>query len=113
MPQHGKARQTAAFGLEGIYRITLEITPSRVGDVVLAAAQRTLHPGIDQIENERRVYANRRMQARRRLPGAIAHATDEFADRAGLLQRYGMTVAGQHVTVTGHAGRFDLQPFDR
>ena len=61
VPQHGEARQTAAFGLEGIHRITFEIAASRVGDVVLTATQRTLHPGIDQIEDERRVYANRRM----------------------------------------------------
>ena len=46
------------------------------------------------VEDQRRMHRNRRMQAARRLPGAIAHAANKFALRAGGLQRQAAAVAG-------------------
>ncbi len=53
-----KARQTAALGLVGVDWEDSGIAAARVLDVVLAAAKRALHPGIDQIEGQRRVHAD-------------------------------------------------------
>ena len=78
-----------------------------------AAAHRALVPRVHDVEHERRVHRNRRMQAARRLPGAIADAGDELADRPGRMQRHAPAVAGDDVARVGHAGHLHLQPFDR
>ena len=75
-----EARQAPALGLVGVDREGVVVAPARMRDVVLAAAERALHPGVDQVEGQRRVHADRRVQRRRRAPGAVAHAGDELAD---------------------------------
>ena len=42
--------------------------------MVPAAAERTLEPAVDDVEGQRCVNADRRMQRRGRLPGAVSHA---------------------------------------
>ena len=59
------------------------------------------------------MHRNRRMQAARRLPRAIADAGDELADRARRMQRHAPAVARDDVARVGHAGHLHLQPFDR
>ena len=68
-------------------------------DVISAAAERTLVPGVVKIEAQRRVRRDGRLQTYRRLPRAIAHARDTFAVRAGRMQRHAMAVAGDGETV--------------
>ena len=75
-----EARKAAAFGLEGVDREGLVVAAAGVHHVVLAAAETALHPAVDEVEDERRVHADRRVQRRGRLPGAVAHAGDELAD---------------------------------
>ena len=55
-------------------------------DVIDAAANATPIPDIDEVYNERRVDSNGRMQAARRLPGAIAEASDILALHPGCMQ---------------------------
>jgi hypothetical protein len=59
-----------------------------MGDVVGAAADRAPAPAIDQVEHQRRMHAYGRVQRRGRAPGAVAHAGDVFAARAGGRQRH-------------------------
>ncbi len=110
---HLKAREPAAFRLVGVDRKRLEAAAAWVRDVIGAAAERALVPRVDEVEHERRVDADRRMEAAWRLPRAIADARHELARRAGRLQRNRAAVAGEEMARFGHAGDLDLQPFDR
>ena len=47
-----EARQTAALGLEGIDRKARVAASAGMSDMVLAAAERALHPRIEQIEGQ-------------------------------------------------------------
>ena len=94
-----EARQAPAFRRVGIDREVLVAQAAGVRDVVLAAAHRPLQPAVDDVEGQRRMHADGRVQRRRRLPGAVAHAADVFADAAGGLQRQRLAVGGDDVAV--------------
>ncbi|MNE72842.1 hypothetical protein D3C80_1688160 [compost metagenome] len=83
-----------------------------MGDVVLAAAQRTLHPGIHQFHGQRRVHANGGMQAGCGLPCPVAHGADRLADVAGGLQRHRTAIDGHLMAIVIKPGDPDLQTFD-
>src|SRR5271170_2304588 len=53
------------------------------------------------------------MQRRRRLPGPVAHAADEFSRRARGLQRDGPTVAGQYIPIRHESCCLDLHALKR
>ena len=55
-----------------------------------AAAERTFVPGVDEVEGERRMDANRRVETFGRLPGAETNAGDIFAFGAGRMKRDGV-----------------------
>ena len=78
--------------------------------MVDAAAQRPPVPGIDDIERQWRVHRDRRMQARRRLPGLEAHSRHRLAGAAGLGHRQRAAVAGNHVPARHEAAGLELQP---
>ncbi|MCY1372322.1 hypothetical protein D9M69_595220 [compost metagenome] len=80
-----------------------------MGDVVLATAQRALHPGVEQVEHQGRVDRNGRLQAVSRLPGTKSHARDEFAYTPGGLQWHRNAVAGQQISLGRQAAELDLQ----
>ena len=82
-----KAFKAATFGLKRVDGKDLVVASARVHDVVLAAAETAFHPAVDDIEDERRVHADRWVQCRGRLPRSIAHACDELADRPRRLHR--------------------------
>ena len=52
-----KSRQAPALRLEGVHREGVVAAAAGMRDVILAAAHRAVHPGVDQIEGQRRVYA--------------------------------------------------------
>ena len=106
-------RQAPAFRLVRVDRKDVEVPSSGMRDVVDAAAHRALVPCVQDVEHQRRVHRNRRMQAARRLPCPIAHAGDELADRSRGMQRHAPAVARDDVARAGHAGHLDLQPLDR
>ena len=59
------------------------------------------------------MHANRRVQARRRLPGPIPHARDPFARHARRVQGHAAAVAGHHIPWMRQVADLDLQAFDR
>ena len=59
------------------------------------------------------MHADGRMQRRRRLPGAIAHAGDEFADASGRVQRNGAAIDGDDVAVVVQPADLDLDALQR
>ena len=76
-------------------------------------AERALGPRVDDIERERRVHADRRVQRRGRLPRAVAHAGDVLADASRRLQRQRAAVAGHDVALADETRREHLQPLER
>ena len=68
-----------------------------MGHVVLAAAQRALHPGVHNVEGQRRMDADGRVQAARRVPGLVSHTGHKLAHGAGALQRQRLAIAGDHI----------------
>ena len=81
--------------------------------MVGAAANRALAPGVHNIEHQRRLHADRRMQRRRRMPGAKAHARDKLTRHAGGMQRQRAAIAGDQMTRFSEAIHFDLHALDR
>ena len=96
MADREESRQPPALRLVGIDREVLVAAAAGMRDVIDAAADRPLVPGVDDVEDERRVHRNRRVQAARRLPGPIADAGDELAARARRMQRHSPAVAREH-----------------
>ena len=109
----GEAGDAPPLCLERVRRQPLVREAARVGDVVRAAGDRAAGPGVDQIEDQRHVHADGRVQRRRRLPGAIAHAGHGLAGRAGGVQGDAPAIAGDDVTHLDQPAGLDLQPLDR
>ncbi|MNE46026.1 hypothetical protein D3C80_1403460 [compost metagenome] len=81
--------------------------------MVLAAPQRTSHPGIEQVEHQWRMHPDGRLQAVGRLPGTVAHRRYILAHSPGGLQRHGDSIAGQPIALGTHATDLDLQALQR
>jgi len=81
--------------------------------VILTAGDRLLHPGVDDVERERRVHRNRGVKRRRRLPGAVADAGDELAVASRRLQRERPAVAGDHEAIACQPRDEQLQALER
>src|SRR5215211_842679 len=99
MADREEARAAAGLGLVGVDRHAVVAAATGVGDVIAAAAEGPAIPGIVDVEGERRVDADGRMQRSGRLPGAIAHARDVLADRAGGAQGQAPAVAGDDMAL--------------
>ncbi len=78
------------LGLVGVDGQAVVGAAARVGDVVGAAAQRTAAPAVDEVEHERGVDPDRRVQRRGRLPRPVAHAGHEGLGPVGAMERNGM-----------------------
>src|ERR1700730_7718843 len=72
-----EARQAPRLRLIGIDREGLVIAPTRMSDMVDAAAERAPIPAIIDVEGQRTVHVDVRLQRRRQLPGLEAHPGDE------------------------------------
>src|SRR5205085_3591657 len=84
----------APFGLVGIHRESFVSPAAGMRNMICAPPDRMLCGGIDDVEYEWSVNRNRRMQASRRLPCAIAHAADKAPmSGPGCLQRQTMSIA--------------------
>ena len=84
-----------------------------MGDVVGAAAERAAIPGVDEVEDQRRVDADGRVQAR---PAARRGSARRRRTRRRVpvgVQRHAAAVAGDDVARVGQARDLDLQPLDR
>ena len=110
---NGKNREARrAFRLVRVDRKRVT-APAGVRHMIRASAHRSSGPRIDNVEDQRRVHRNRRMQARRRLPGPIAHARHELALFAGWMQRHAPPVAGNHIPRIHQPARLHLNPLHR
>ena len=87
--------------------------PPGVRHVVRAAAHGPARPRVDDIEGQRRVHPDGGVQARWRLPRAVADAGHALAVGPGGAQRQPPPVAGHHVPPVDRAAREHLQPLDR
>lgn len=108
-----ETRHAPALRFVGVDRQRFVIAPAGMGDVVLATAQRTLHPGVEQVEHQRRMHRDRRLQAVGRLPSAEAHTRDKLANPSGRLQRHRNAIAGQQIALRRQPREFDLQALQR
>ena len=72
-------------------------------DMVLAAAQRALHPGVHNVKGQRCMYTYGWVQRRRRVPGFVAHTRYIFANCARALQRQGAAIDGDYIAVVVQA----------
>ena len=84
-----------------------------MGYVIGAAANRAAVPGVDEIENERRVDADGRMQTFGRLPRAETDAGDELACRSCRMQRDGLAIASYDIARIDQTARLDLEAIKR
>src|ERR1700732_79820 len=73
-----KSGAAPTFGLERVHRECLVTAAARMDHMISTTTYRSLHPGVDYIECQRRVNADCRMQGGPRLPGAEANAGDEL-----------------------------------
>ncbi len=108
-----EAREPPALGLVRVDGEGLEAPAAGMRDVIRAAAKRPLVPRIDEIECERRVNADGRVQAARRVPRPIANAGDELADGPRWMQGNRAAVARKEMARFRHSCDLDLQPLDR
>src|SRR5689334_19476429 len=76
-------REAAAFGLVGVYGQGGVVASARMCGVESATAEGARIPAIGDIERQRRMDADRRVQAFGGVPGAETHARDELAGRTG------------------------------
>src|SRR5262249_21945005 len=107
-----EARAAARFPFVGIDRETLVVASARMRDMVNAAAERTRGPGIEDVEGERGVRVDRRLQRIGKLPGLEADARDKFADAAGGSKRQPPSIARDQMAGTIEPGDFPLEPLD-
>src|ERR1700690_4645958 len=70
--------EAPAFGFERVHGERLVAAAAGMHHMISTTAYRSLHPGVDYIENQRRVNADRRMQCGPGLPGTEAHAGDKL-----------------------------------
>src|SRR5688572_10289000 len=97
-----------ALGFIRVHRKTLEVAAARMRDVIRTADDCAPRPLIVEIERQRRIDWNRRMQARGWLPRAITNTGDEFAGRAGRREWHATAVARDEVTAVRQAPDLDL-----
>ncbi len=77
MAENRPARRLSASS--AIDRQARRVHATGMIDKIPAAAQGAMVPLVEQIEYQRRMNRDRRMQTARRLPGAVAHAGDKLA----------------------------------
>src|SRR2546425_11549330 len=78
-----EARQAPRLCFIRVDRQGLVVASARMDNVVDAAPERAAAPAIENVEGERGVDVDGRMQRRRQLPRLETHAGDVFAGPAG------------------------------
>ena len=101
------------LSLGGVHRRVVVGTATRMDHVIGGTAQREPAGPVDDVEVQRRVDVQRRVQRGPRLPGLVTDARDEAAGGTGRGQRDGGAVAGQEVPARCETGDLDLQSFGR
>ena len=78
-----EARLATRLGLIRVDRECIIVAPAGMGDMVDAAAQRSVVRAIDDVEGQRRVDRQGRVQAAGQLPSLVANAGDGLHRHAG------------------------------
>src|SRR5215472_13489028 len=89
-----ETRQAPGLRFIRVDRQGLVVASAGMGNVVDAASERAAAPAIENVEGERGVDIDGRVQRRRQLPRLEAHAGDVLAGPAGWRQRNEPSVAG-------------------
>src|SRR6188474_3420435 len=113
MPEWKKPRRSPGFGFVGVYRKCLVVPTAGVTDMICTAANRSAFRQVHDIEHQRRMDWNRRVQASRRLPGAVADAANEVAVSACRLQRQRSAVTCHREAFSDQTADSNLHPLDR
>lgn len=94
-----KPCESPTFCFVFIDRKTLETAPTRMRNMIGAAAERPSLRRVNNIEHQRRVNRHSRMQAGGLRPGFEAHACHERVLHAGWRQRNYPAIAGYNMAV--------------
>src|SRR5580704_7614267 len=108
-----KSREPSAFRLECVDGKGFVATATRMHHMISKTTCRSLHPGVDYIECQRRMNTDCRVQRRPWLPGAVAHSTDEFARATRWPHRHSPAVASHPIPIGRQAARLDLEALQR
>src|SRR5215467_1133838 len=108
-----EARQAPRLRFIRVDRQGLVVASAGMGNVVNAAAERAAAPAIENVEGERGVDIDGRVQRRRQLPRLEAYAGDVFAGPAGWRQRNEPSVAGDGMAAGIETLDLHLQPLNR
>src|SRR5262245_42137910 len=83
MADREEAGAAAGLCLVGVDRHAVVVAAAGMGHVIGAAADRSVIPRVVDVEYQRYMHADCRMQRVGRLPGAVAHPGDVLARSAG------------------------------
>src|SRR3954462_1551255 len=108
-----EAGEAARLCLVGVDRKGFVVAPARMRDMVDAAAERAAAPAIIDVEGERRLHLDGRMQRGCGLPRLEADAGDILPGPPGRGERNTAAVAGDERAPSIESLRLDLQAFDR
>ena len=103
-----EAREPSALRRRGVDRPHVRRAAARMDDVVGAARHTAAVPAVVEVDVERRVDRDVRVQAVRRLPRPVANAGHELAVGRGRQHRHLVAVADHLVALVGDA---DTDPF--
>src|SRR5579859_1547895 len=108
-----ETRQPPALGFIRVDRKGDIIPPAGMRDVISAAAERALVPEVIKVEHQRGVRADGRVEAFRRLPGAVPDTGDIFAVGSRGMQRHAAPIASDGKTAVNQPAGPDLEAFHR
>src|SRR6478752_595979 len=111
VPHVVEAGNPSTFGGRRVDRPHFVGSTTGVNDVIRATRDRALVPVIVDVDVQRPVDADGRVQAGRGLPGAVTHAANSLPQNAGGLERQWVAVDRDHVAPLGETECADLQSF--
>ncbi len=103
-----EAGDTSTFGGRRVDRSHFVGTSAGVNDVIRTTRDRPLIPAIVDVDMQRPVDADRRVEAGRRLPGTVTHAANPLPRNASGLQRQRVAVDRDQVASLGETKCPDL-----
>lgn len=103
MTERKKSGQSPAFGFIRIDRKLFKVPASGVGDMIGATGDGSAVPSIVNVEYERGVDSNVRMQTFSRLPGPVSDSTDRLALPSRRDHRNPLSIARDEISVVRQA----------
>ena len=94
-----KPGQPAAFGFIGVDGKLFKVSSAGVGHMVGAPGNRPSGPLIVNVERQRCVNPDLRMQTVWRLPGSVSHAADRLSLPSGWYHGHAFAIADNDITV--------------